>query len=192
MYFPQAFKYTVTKKSIARQRLIKTHFRDKLEQYIAEQRFGKHRLKAAIVEPDTVLSILLGNGSCTFPRQTHSWRAVMEHLEAVISIQFYGSFVQTGVVQELNVWAVVIDCNCTRSANKSNHQIQNPLLLVTLTHNTWQYITSTEFRTGYRLDGRGSIPDREKIFISIPQRPDRLYGPPSLLHNGYRRLFPRE
>jgi hypothetical protein len=38
--------------------------------------------------------------------------------------------------------------------------------------------------TGYRLDGRGSIPGRGKIFFSSPQRPDRLLGPPSLLSNG--------
>jgi hypothetical protein len=29
------------------------------------------------------------------------------------------------------LWAVVIDCNCNRSANKSNHSIHNPLLLDT-------------------------------------------------------------
>jgi hypothetical protein len=49
--------YIVTEKSIARQRLVKTGFRDKLEQSIPEQRFGKHRLKAEILEPDTELSI---------------------------------------------------------------------------------------------------------------------------------------
>jgi hypothetical protein len=55
---------------IARQQLVKTHFQgNKLEQSIAEQRFGKHRLKARILEPDMELLILLGNGSCTFPRQ---------------------------------------------------------------------------------------------------------------------------
>jgi hypothetical protein len=42
---------------------------------------------------------------------------------------------------------------------------------------------------GYRLDGRGSIPVRGKKFLSSPQRPDRLWGPPSLLSDGYRWLF---
>jgi hypothetical protein len=46
-----------------------TRFRDKPERPFARQRFGKHRLKAAIVEPDKELSVLLGNGSCTFLRQ---------------------------------------------------------------------------------------------------------------------------
>jgi hypothetical protein len=39
--------------------------------------------------------------------------------------------------------------------------------------------------TGYGLDGRGSIPDRGKRFFPIPQRPDRLWGPPNLLNSGY-------
>jgi hypothetical protein len=41
---------------------------------------------------------------------------------------------------------------------------------------------------GYRLDVRGSIPGRDKGFYSTPQRSDRVWGPPSLLHNGYREL----
>jgi hypothetical protein len=44
---------------------------------------------------------------------------------------------------------------------------------------------------GYGLmNGRGSIPGRGKRFLSSLQRPDRLWGPPSLLSNGYRRLSP--
>jgi hypothetical protein len=38
--------------------------------------------------------------------------------------------------------------------------------------------------------GRGSIPGRDRRFLSTPQHPDRLWGPPSLLFNRYRRLFP--
>jgi hypothetical protein len=43
---------------------------------------------------------------------------------------------------------------------------------------------------GYGLDGRGSIPGRSKRFFSFPQCPDRLWGQPSLLSNGYWGLFP--
>jgi hypothetical protein len=42
--------------------------------------------------------------------------------------------------------------------------------------------------TGYRLDGRGvgvRVPVGLRIFFS-PSRPDRLWGPPNLLSNGYR------
>jgi hypothetical protein len=45
--------------------------------------------------------------------------------------------------------------------------------------------------TSYELDGRGSIPGRAKRFFSSPQRPDRLWSPLSLLHNGYRELLHR-
>jgi hypothetical protein len=46
--------------------------------------------------------------------------------------------------------------------------------------------------TGYELDGRGSIRGREKILCSIPQRRDRLLGPPSLLFILYRGVFLQE
>jgi hypothetical protein len=43
---------------------------------------------------------------------------------------------------------------------------------------------SLSIATSYRLDGKGSIPDREKRFSDIPQRPDRLWDPLSLLSSG--------
>jgi hypothetical protein len=43
--------------------------------------------------------------------------------------------------------------------------------------------------TGYRLDGWGSIPGRGMRFFSPSQCSDRLWGPPSLLSNGYNRIL---
>jgi hypothetical protein len=50
-----------------------------------------------------------------------------------------------------------------------------------------QYIT-----TGYRLNGRrigSSIPSWCKKTFCSPQRPDRLWSPPSLIWNEYQYLF---
>jgi hypothetical protein len=46
--------------------------------------------------------------------------------------------------------------------------------------------------TGYGLDGSEvgvRVLVGSRIF-TFPCRPDRLWGPPNLLHNGYRELFP--
>jgi hypothetical protein len=48
---------------------------------------------------------------------------------------------------------------------------------------------SVSIATGYGLDGLDSVPGSAKI--SFSQHLDLLWGPPSLLCNGYRELFPR-
>jgi hypothetical protein len=49
--------------------------------------------------------------------------------------------------------------------------------------------SSVGIATGYKLDKPASITGSARIF-SPPQRPDRLWGPHSLLSNGYRGPFP--
>jgi hypothetical protein len=52
--------------------------------------------------------------------------------------------------------------------------------------------SSVAIAKNYGLDGRGSIPGRDKKFVSIPQRADRFWVPPNLLFSGYRgALSPR-
>jgi hypothetical protein len=70
-------------------------------------------------------------------------------------------------------------------------QILNEILAILFMRLPWiQYIrnrdSSADIGAGYRLDGRGSIPGSGKNFFSSPQRPDRLWGPPSLLSSAYR------
>jgi hypothetical protein len=52
--------------------------------------------------------------------------------------------------------------------------------------------SSVGIATGYGLDDQGvafRVPVGSRIFSSR-RRPDRLWGPPSLLSNGYRVFFP--
>jgi hypothetical protein len=50
--------------------------------------------------------------------------------------------------------------------------------------------SSVNIATVYELESLGSIPSTGKKFSSSPQRPDRLWGPISLLSSRYMRLFP--
>jgi hypothetical protein len=48
---------------------------------------------------------------------------------------------------------------------------------------------SVSIALGYGLDDRGSIPGGCWEFFSSPPRPEWLWGPPSLLSNGYQGLL---
>jgi hypothetical protein len=53
-------------------------------------------------------------------------------------------------------------------------------------------LSAVGIATGYGLDDREvgvRVPVGSRIIIS-PCRPDRLWGPPNPLYNGYRELFP--
>jgi hypothetical protein len=50
----------------------------------------------------------------------------------------------------------------------------------------YSWDSSVGIATGYRLDERGSISGTDTMFFSSPQRADQLWGPLSLLSNGYR------
>jgi hypothetical protein len=54
----------------------------------------------------------------------------------------------------------------------------------------WRLDNSVDITMSYGLDGRNPIPDGGKgTFFSNLQRPDRLWGPSSLLSSGYRNLL---
>jgi hypothetical protein len=46
--------------------------------------------------------------------------------------------------------------------------------------------SSVGIATGYRLDGSGTNPGGDEIFLNSPDRP---WGPPTLLYNGYLVFF---
>jgi hypothetical protein len=69
----------------------------------------------------------------------------------------------------------------------------SPLLFYFLYLRDVSWGSAVGIATAYRLDDQGvgvEVPEGSRIFSS-PHCPDRLWGSPSLLFNGYRELFPR-
>jgi len=50
--------------------------------------------------------------------------------------------------------------------------------------------SSVSIVTGLRAGRPGFDSRMNRKYLSSPPRPDRHWGPPSLLSNGYRRFFP--
>jgi hypothetical protein len=71
-----------------------------------------------------------------------------------------------------------------------SYQFQTITIYTPLYKDLWTQDISVSMATGYGLDGLGSISGMARLF-SCPQRPDPLWGPPSLLSNGYQPQFPQ-
>jgi hypothetical protein len=79
----------------------------------------------------------------------------------------------------------------TRCRNKQENQILQHFSEPTKPKKSQDSVVGIAI--GYGLDDQGvgvQVPVGSRIFSS-PHHPDRLWGPPSLLCNGYQRLFPR-
>jgi hypothetical protein len=70
---------------------------------------------------------------------------------------------------------------------KPSFNVANPVLNRTILYTRRELGQLTWYNNG--MDGRGSIPAKGKRFFYTPQRPDRLWVPPSLLTNGSPRTL---
>jgi hypothetical protein len=100
-------------------------------------------------------------------KQKHIWKAMYVGSYISFSKPFHKNLV---------VWICI-----------KNYQIN---LILVLTYSVSR-CSSVCIVSAYGPGDRASMPEKGGGFFFYPLRPDRLWGPPSLLYNGYRGLFPR-
>jgi hypothetical protein len=102
------------------------------------------------------------------------------------------------IYQYINVYTKLVHgrfhiLSCSLFYTNSTGFVKQAKKLINPFHITRSRDSSVGIATGYGLDDSGvgvRVPLWSRIF-SCPRRPDRLWGPLSLLYNGYRGLFLR-
>jgi hypothetical protein len=84
-------------------------------------------------------------------------------------------------------------CNCSHASSHSESTVtdNHNIIYIYIRHMITDGDSIVGIATGYGLDDREigvRVPVGSRIFASA-YRPERLWGPPNLLYNGYRELF---
>jgi hypothetical protein len=134
------------------------------------------------VIPHLYLSNREWNSICWKKLTAALWNAtnILYHL-------LYQTRMQLAVLAYLNFhWLL------SSRSNDHNHKLFNQILYYFVPLCTVSRDSAVGIATGYRLDDWEvgvRVPVGSRIFTS-PCRPDWPWGPPNLLYNGYRELFP--